>query len=169
MQRFRYYHVLTGIGLLILGGMICNSSKEALAAIGFTPVRDVTNPALQSFSSTHNLIIEPEHNVASEAFNVPTGKRLVIEFVAGSEAGPTSQGAPWAEIEVLDPVSGFRNYPLPVTSQRKDGTYDVYVTFSSTRIYVDPGSTVSIVAYRRTFDDIVYADFIISGHLVNLP
>jgi hypothetical protein len=82
---------MVAVGLLLLGGMMSFGPDRVLAAIGFTPVRDVTNPALQPFHQ--GLLLSTPNGLlgAKGSFTVPVGKRLVIEFVAFDMSWPTGQ------------------------------------------------------------------------------
>ena len=77
MQRFKY-SILAAAGILVLSGvLIAIGPTRVMAALGYTPVRDVDNPGRQPFSI--NLSI-PAAGVPP-TFPVPAGKRLVITHV----------------------------------------------------------------------------------------
>lgn len=173
MQKRHYYYVLAGIGLLVLGGMVSFDPGEALAAIGFTPVRDVTSPALQPFQHKATIGI-PAGLLGDDAlFAVPAGKRLVIEFVSFNVYLPAGQDVTYLWVQINNPSRPDATFYFPATFQASDfvGGQDVYqfVAASPTRLYADPGSTVEL-AVRRTSDvGEGLASVSVSGHLVNVP
>ena len=141
MQKRHYYHVLIGVGLFILGGMICNGSREALAAIGFTPVRDVDVSARQPLRTN----LGPGSGVPNK-YQVPAGKRLVIEFVSFTARFPQGTVADFVLYEWHPELFGFTNYyHFPLTFQGTDSlNYENYAGAQTTRLYYGPGTEVRV-------------------------
>ena len=74
MQKRHYFYVLIAIGIFALGAATSFGPRTALAAIGFTPVRDVTNPALQPFVYSGGFLLGPSEDDGYFDFTVPAGK-----------------------------------------------------------------------------------------------
>ena len=156
MQRFKY-SILAAAGILVLAGVLTVAGpKRVMAALGYTPVRDITNPALQPFQITLS---------ATDSFTTPAGKRLVIDHVSG----------------IMDFVSGGpNNLALETTANGRLASHYLHTTFVSGSppnvwynvsdtggIYADPNTNVSTslnYSGSRGFENIT-----ISGHLVDLP
>ena len=170
MQKRHFCFVVIGLGFLALGVMISFSPRTALAAIGFTPVRDVTNPALQPFLYEKSIIIPPGDGSGSDTLTVPSGKQLVIEFVSCHAAVPASEEIEYLRVSVTNPGKTGVDFHFPATFQAQwvEG-YNGYITALPTRIYADSGAVVDVGILRSSIAQYSYADFSLSGHLVNRP
>lgn len=141
MQKRHYCYMLVGIGLFILGGMMSSGPREALAAIGFTPVRDVDVAARKPF----RINLGPGSGVANK-YQVPAGKRLVIEFISFTARFPQGAVANFLLWEWHPELFGYTNYYyFPTTYQGTDSLgVDNYVGAQMTRLYYEPGTEVRI-------------------------
>src|SRR5215218_1053810 len=75
MKRLQY-SLLAAAGVLLLALVLTAiGPKRVMAALGFTPVRDVDGPAMQPVQ----FVLAP----GVESFQVPAGKRLVIDQISG--------------------------------------------------------------------------------------
>jgi hypothetical protein len=153
--------VLAMLVLIVVTPRAAHAITAALVQVVNTsanpiPNRDQDNPAQQPFQ----FLAQPDTrgtgtNRAETDINVPAGKRLVIEYVSagiaagnGSVSVETTAGgsqAAWYFIDQAAPVFTRGFFP--------------------TRIYADPGSTVSVTVFGAN----TQADVELSGHYVNIP
>jgi hypothetical protein len=106
------------------------------------PTRDVDNAARQPFQA---FLLCGFNGIGfcSDTFTVPAGKRLVIEFMSGTQALPTSEKAIWVQINVQNSgTSVAHQFPLTLTSD--DGVNASFVGAHQTRLYADPSTTVEM-------------------------
>jgi hypothetical protein len=100
---------------------------------------------------------------------VPVGKRLVVQTVSlfryNSDFSPPSSGNVRAFI-FLDSGGGTGFFALPISSD--DGTEYPGVTQAMT-LYCKGGSKVSFTLHRAGTSGTEYAEFTVSGYLVNTP
>ena len=136
------------------------------------PVRDVENPARQPFQQELFLSTPDGLLGATEQFTVPSGKRLVIEFVSFSMTWPGGQVTTRAFINVCNasgnscPASSY----LPASFQATEfGGSEFFVASSPTRLYADPGTVVSAAVRRNVTAGEGLATVAISGYLVDVP
>lgn len=152
----------------------------ALAAVALTtltvpsmaqyssPMRDVDNGARQPVQFVISLDgADGSTNIGGTAYQVPAGKRLVIEQITGNVGLPSPQ---WVECKLgLTTGSVSQNHflrfdpPLPLNG---DGQY--YTTLP-VRFYADPGTPVVFGLGRNASTGIWGARITVSGYLVNLP
>lgn len=81
MQRFKI-SMLTAAGILVLAFVLTAiGPKQVMAALGYTPVRDVNCPGRQPFAM---LVIAAPNEIPVSTANVavPVGKRLVITSIS---------------------------------------------------------------------------------------
>jgi hypothetical protein len=144
------------------------------------PVQDVTvkntaanpvvsssrdNPARQPFQRV--VMSDPAVPGASQSFDVPTGKCLVIECVSGFVNMPT--GGKVSELSVQTTVGGQSAlHRLPVALMLSAGGTDRYVTCQLLRAYAGPGTTVGY-AVGTSGSGAQSSTLTISGHLVDVP
>ncbi len=131
------------------------------------PVRDVDNPVRQAIQLEQDLAIpDGVFTGSNTALVVPGGKRLVIEFASGTALLPAGQKM-LAKIQ-----TSLNNHVVPhtlaLTSQGNFGS-DVYCVSQQTRIYADPGSTVTFSASRNGNAGDASLSLTISGYLVDVP
>lgn len=154
MTKFKA-SVLAVMGLLLVTIVISLIGPErALAAIGFTPVRDVDNPGRQPFSAH----LDFGANFPNPArFNVPSRKRLVITYVDARAEDAVLADA----IEIRSTVNGQTSSLLPpFATERATAIYlaqpvmgfadpetEVSVTYLVAGISNRPGASVNIHGY----------------------
>lgn len=123
------------------------------------PTTNINEAAFQPFQATlfpHS----SSSNEAADSFTVPAGKRLVIEYYS-SQAQDLS-GAAAGMVLTTTAGGNFAQYIVYVNATTTDQVDQI------TRIYADPGSTVTAFAFNVNANSV--AGFItISGHLVNVP
>jgi hypothetical protein len=129
-------------------------------------VRDADNPARQPFNQQFTISLQDgEYGKASDSFQVPAGKRLVIEFVSVSVQLPTGQG----------PGASFAGIDIPLVK----GLYSVFSTDFFTgnqlmRLYIEPGASIAGSLFRSANGSYATSgaaacSIAVSGYYVNLP
>jgi hypothetical protein len=101
-------------------------------------------------------------------FEVPAGKRLVIEHVSGHLI--TDGGAHWVSVSTTAGGTFTAHlFPLTNAGLAGNGIDTVFPFAQETRLYADPGSTVFASFSTRAFDPEVFRYLAISGYLVDVP
>ena len=151
------------VALAVISGLAGFFGPAAIAQIKAALVRDSDNPALQPFQLT--LAIPGCGALCDGSFNVPPGKRLVIQSVAFGIAGGSGISARASMTTVVNGVSV--GYAIPMapeygyTGTARGSLYGQY--------YADPGTNVS---FHLDFNGnyATQTDFLtISGYYVNVP
>ncbi len=176
MDRFKKFLLLAASLMLVLAIVTVLGTKEARGTLIATlvqvvnttsspvPNRDVDNPANQPFSA--NIGIRP---FVPSSFNVPatTGsgqpvRRLVIEEVDGNCSVAT--GTTLFTLQLSTVANGVNTqHFLPFSGIGVVGGGEVNGA-ESTRLYADPGTSVSIA--QNSSDNRVECGVNISGYLV---
>jgi hypothetical protein len=120
------------------------------------PNRDQDNPAQQPFQ----FLAQPDtrgtgQNQVETDFNVPAGKRLVIEYVSAGIAAGTGR-------VTVETIAGGNLAAWYFLSQASPPSTR---GFFPTTIYADPGTPVRIFVDGTN----TQADVELSGHFVNIP
>jgi hypothetical protein len=100
---------------------------------------------------------------------VPTGKRLVIEWVSGEfDFMPTGTIPMHFALQVVTANAGTGFSFVPTKVGAVNSAYDQYQIGQQTRLYSDPGSTVSLSVTTNT-NSAVSAFVQVSGYFVDIP
>ncbi len=103
------------------------------------------------------------------SFQVPAGKRLVIEYASGEAFAPAGQKCLFSVITFLAGQStGTRHY-LESTPLGKFGAPDYFRAGQVVRLYADPGTSVTLRVDRDLATGDALARMSISGELVAVP
>ena len=142
------------LGVTVFGVAPCTAFAQAKPAL----VRNVDEGALQPIQ--FNLL--PHSSIGNSNavyFQVPAGKRLVIEYYSA---------------QAQDLSGGAAAMTLSTTSNGNSASYIVYVNKNdtnavnqTTRIYADPGSFVQAFAFNS--GTTCGGSITLSGYLVNFP
>jgi hypothetical protein len=111
------------------------------------PSRDVDNPVRQPF-----VAVLQSANPSNRSFQVPLGKRLVIEYVSGIGQMRSGQKiltvSLQTELVLNGQQIGVRHHFTPVLTGTKTfpiaGNLDAFVVSQQTRLYAEQGSTVEL-------------------------
>ncbi|HWN99211.1 MAG TPA: hypothetical protein VNS63_08075, partial [Blastocatellia bacterium] len=122
-------------------------------------VRDLDNPALQPFVATL-LSVNPN----TSFFTVPSGKRLVIEYVSGQGTLPTGDKLLFVRLQINTGGSTVFHRFLPVLTGT-EGNVDVFLVSQQTRLYAEPGSSVILSGPPAN----TIFSVTVSGYLVDIP
>jgi hypothetical protein len=169
MTRFKYSIAAAG-GILVLAFVLTAiGPKRVMAALGYTPVREVENPAIKPYGSGIGFTVTSGITTQVNLPAVPAGKRLVIEHVTSTASVPNGQTG----FFFIDAVSGGVGVSLviPTNQQFADTVFpgsDLIVTGQAVRIYADPGTTPSISFRRSSSAGSASFQAFFSGYFVNL-
>jgi hypothetical protein len=140
-----------------------------MAALGYTPVRDVDAPALNPHGDGIAFTIASGITTQVNFAPVPAGKRFVIEHITATAGVPHGQTG----FFFIRTRSGGINVSLvvPVNQQFEDTVFpgsDLLVTGQPVRFYADPGTTPSISFRRSSSSGSANFQAFISGYYVTL-
>jgi hypothetical protein len=131
-------------------------------------VGDVENPARQPFQRDIRTNFSDGQASFGASFNVPIGKRLVVEDVSSQITLPAGQGVR-SDCATTTAPDGQVVHFLVLASQ---GTFGSLVTFAANdamRLYADGGSTVRCEGFRGSGAGLGQAIWTFSGYLVDAP
>lgn len=138
-------------------------------ATGVTAVQNVNAPALQPFQARLMVNIAPGAEGTNGFVNIPTGKRLVIEYASAYGYAPLGQVLTFSVGTKIPGETNFTLHNLPATQQDTFGnTNAVFVAGSMVRLYADSPQLLLRVD-RTAATGTVHASMSISGYLVDLP
>jgi len=131
------------------------------------PVRDVDTGARQTFQSHIECLFDGS-NACNATITVPSGKKLVIEFVSislfadsGALAYPPSLSVPQSGNQEL--------YFFSLPQQIDDGSEVVFAATQQTRLYADTSGEVQLHCALSRSVTLGACDASISGYLTELP
>lgn len=169
MNRFKY-SLYAAAGILVLASVITAvSPQRVMAALGFTPVRDVDQPARQPRQDGFGFAIANGITTQVSLSAVPAGKRLVIESFSADASVPSGQTGFFFITTTAGGVSAI--HTVPVVQAFADAAFpgsDALVTAQSIRIYADPGTTPSVSFRRSSSAGGAFCSAFISGYFVDL-
>jgi hypothetical protein len=128
------------------------------------PVRDRDNPARQPFQERLD-----SSNPNDTSFQVPLGKRLVIEYVSAASQMPAGQKLLLVKLQTDVNVNqtpiGILHFFTPTLTGRDAIGRDIFVVSQLTRLYAEPGSTVTLEVTATAGAPVVVS---VVGHLVDV-
>ncbi|MGB8910102.1 MAG: hypothetical protein WCC84_15260 [Candidatus Cybelea sp.] len=98
---------------------------------------------------------------------VPSGKRLVIEYVSGEAFLPTGQTCLFSVITTIGGASVGTSHYLVSYAMGNFGAPDCFVAGQVVRLFADPGTTVMLRADRDAASGAGIARMSLSGQLVD--
>jgi hypothetical protein len=127
--------------------------------------RDVDEPARQPFQRTGSIDFAAGEHISLTEFVVPTNKRLVIEYVSANIV-LMDQPLTLFAVHTAAASSGGTHFFVPILLPNLTGSYMVS---QQTRLYANPGSTVTIEARRLITPDLEAVSGLagFSGYLIN--
>jgi hypothetical protein len=103
-------------------------------------------------------------------YDVPAGKRLVIEYLSGQVSLPTGQKLGTLTVFLTVGTNRVRHdFPLTHQLTHAGAGKDFFVSSSLTRLYADPGSTIQLSVVRNLNTGAADGVVSFSGHLVDVP
>lgn len=132
-------------------------------------VRDADNPARQAYQQEVGLKVEEGMGTGSTDFEVPAGKRLIIEFVSAEVHAPPGQSCD-VRIGTSNGDNGRSHFFAATQVAPTDLGNEIMVS-QVTRLYADPGTKVVVVVRRLATSQTgsLQGAVSISGYLVNVP
>ena len=129
-------------------------------------VKDVDNPARQPFTFFSSTPIPEFLGIGSFNFQVPTGKRLVIEQVSVWIAGGVTNLR--VQVQTIFPAGQPNKFNFLGTQVIGPDNAE-FIASSQMRCYADEGTTASIFVYRYFTGLSAAAEVTVSGYLIDLP
>jgi hypothetical protein len=169
LNRFR-----RAISLLLFAasGVYCAAASAQYS----TPMRDVENPARTPFQASGSVTFDtPFAGIfGTPLYEVPTGRRAVIEYVSVRCSSPAGNPMVSAVIQVTELTGGggsiARSFQIPITFQGTDAfSGPLYIGGLTTRLYSDRGLSgggVTMGASRANGSGSGNCSFAISGHTI---
>ena len=117
-------------------------------------------PASQYFQTELSINLN-ESFVGVGTFKVPAGKELVIEYVSASGSVPAGESMTYSV------ATGSVQHFIPAVQQVPDSYLTIFVAGQQTRLYADPGTTVTLGVIRTGGGGTASATISISGTLVD--
>jgi len=153
------YRISHAASMLLMSVAACGvSSGTAYAQAKPALVRNVDEAALQPIQ--FNLLPHSSSsNQNAVSFQVPAGKRLVIEYYS-AQAQDLSGGAAAMTLSTVS-NGNFTSYIVYVNKN------DTNAVNQTTKIYADPGSSVQAFAFNS--GTTCGGSISVSGYLVNFP
>jgi len=132
------------------------------------PTVHVVSPAVQPFQQ-FRVFSQNGTNVDNVLFGtVPSGKRLVIEYIAFSGQVPAGTHVETMDINTIAGGNGAQ-YLLPITQQPDAVNGDaIFNSAGMVKIYADPGTSITSTVRRSTATGTATYGMSISGHLEDL-
>jgi hypothetical protein len=133
-------------------------------------VRDVDNPAIQPVNAAGHCSTGAVADCGATVFDVPEGKRLVIEYVSVETRLPHEGFVTFSRISVSGSSGGTQwltMAPPAADVSVIDSVHRGRATIGQQiRLYAGPGATVSGYGVAFSSSEIFFR---ISGHLVDVP
>jgi hypothetical protein len=183
----RQKRLLTVVGFVIaVGAVVSFSPLTASAQLTIpvivqntpahpVPTRDNDRASRQPFYTRLEVpaFANPDAGSFSNTSTVPSGKRLIIEYVSASISVDPSQTVLLVSV-IAGPVSTPSGaHVLTTTKQGTSGSQAHFIASAPVRLYVDPGVTVRCEAVRGDVlsitENSVGGPCFISGHFEDVP
>ena len=172
---------LPSLGLFVLAWVAFSTpahtadKAQDVNVVNTAAVFDVDNRARSPFTASGaGQFGEEGHQISITMLTLPSDKRLVIEQVSAQMLSqPTTTDAQRMRIEV-DTITGGSSASYAFTGSNGGletlGNLDVFVASAQMKAYADPGTTVQVVAGRRSTSACPCpVNVSLSGYLVNVP
>ncbi len=169
MKRLSY-SLLASAGILVLAFVLTAvGPKRVMAALGFTPIRDVDTPGRVPYQALTQSQSSGTPNVTADLPVVPAGNRLAIEHLSGGVRIPTGQTGYFILSTTAGGVSSF--HTIPLVQRFDDGRVvgtEIVIASQPIRIYADPGTRPSITFRRSSNNGTVSVEGNVSGYYIGL-
>lgn len=150
MKRLKYSLYATA-GILALALVLTAvGPKHVLAALGFTPVREVDAPGRSPYQELTAFTFANSITTDYALSAVPANSRLAIEQVTGTASVPSGQSGFFFVRTTAGGRTSF--HTLPITQRFADSVFpgtDLLVITQPIRFYADPGTRPE-VSFRRS-------------------
>jgi len=166
-------------GTSVVTGAVAVTNTPDVNVVNEASVRDADNPAFQpvaaTFSATLSTGAGPGANVSNPFYTVPSGKRLVIEYVDSNfVVGPASNaGKTFLSLEVSIPGTPNVTHAIGTSSESAPCTLSqaCFVVAKPVRIYVDAGAQLRVTGgfLLTQSSSFSFLNGTVNGYLVDLP
>jgi hypothetical protein len=170
----RYVLASAGLaGMFLMGSLLRSPGSQAKGAYS-TPVtvmnttssaagiRDEDSPGRNAFQTSMNLSFT---GTSGSGISIPSGKRLVIDYVSAAGSGPPSGTQPY--ITIFTTVGGGPSISYTLTLTQSPIAIQQFQHSEKVAIYGDT-AFVSL-AFAGTTPGFLNANVSISGHLIDIP
>jgi hypothetical protein len=160
-------------GMFLIGSLTYHSGSQAKGAYS-TPVtvmnttsspagvRDEDSPGRNAFQAMVNLSFS---GTSGQGLVIPTGKRLVIDYVSIAGSGPSAGTQPY--IEIFTTLGGGPSVNYTLTPTQSPIAIQQFQHSEQTAIY---GDTVFVsLAFAGNTPPFLTVGVAISGHLIDIP
>jgi hypothetical protein len=132
-----------------------------------TAICDVNNPDKFPFQAGVTISIDTGMPIVNGIVAIPTGKRLVLEFISGQVFVPRGQKVLFS-VFCRAQDDGVFHYldSVPVGAF---GNQDCFECGQLVRLYADPGTGVALRVERNPSAGSGSGHMSLSGHFINLP
>jgi hypothetical protein len=160
--------------------LVVNSPSEPVPVTGTVnvgnlgdgplPVRDVDNPARQPVQADAFCDGTGATGCFTRIFEVPPGKRLVIEYASMQAGIPAGQVALFEIQTLAGGASSSVQHSFPLSAPSVSGFGGgLTAVGQQVRVYADPGISVGVAGRRNIVAGDARFNFTISGYLVDVP
>ena len=157
------------VGSILIGGTIFRERVASAAANLFVTVSNVpSQPVPTTIENARHAfaVFINETNEDSVRFNVPAGKRLVIESVSVETGVPAGQKLLAGVIQAH--VNGdLEDYFMAPTFTGTLGSNDIYIASQKTTLYADGGTEIVVFALRSASTGGRNLNVSIQGYLID--
>lgn len=131
--------------------------------------KSADNPDFQPFDTSHSNSTGNSDQLTF-SFDVPAGKRLVIEFVTAYASVPPGQNIWFLTVQTTTPDGATAHY-IPVVAQGADvGGNSRFSAAQQTKMFAEAGTDhVGVAIARNSSTGSMSAGCSISGHLIDVP
>lgn len=139
---------------------------------GTLSVKNADNPAFQPYQVQESVgVTSPNGYYKTASFDVPAGKRLVIELVTIKAAVDPGERITEARVEVTKAGGGVLSHHLtPTALGVSPGGGETFAVTQPLRLYCEAGTGALKIQTERTSTSGAYLTlFSVSGYLIDLP
>jgi hypothetical protein len=170
----RYILASAGLaGMFLIGSLLRSPGSQAKGAYS-TPVtvmnttssaagvRDEDSPGRNAFQTMLNLSLS---GTSGTGISIPSGKRLVIDYVSTAGSGPSAGTQPY--IAIFTTVGGGPSVTYTLTPTQSPLAPQQFQHSEKVAIYGDTAFVT--LAYAGNTPGFLVANVSISGHLIDIP
>ena len=148
-------------------GMALALESHVAGVNAFLERRDPTEPpsGVEPFRKTLSLTLDAGAREATRSFDVPRGKRLILELATASVAASPAQRMS-ARISTQGSGEDILDHRLGLAPGERRGRLEAVQPL---RAFADSGTTVTVALERPTFGEASAASATLFGYLIDVP
>ena len=165
--------VLAALIFVMAQPVVANAAAAVLRVIventaaNPVPIRDIDSVARQIYQANYGGILNNgEANGCVVLFDVPAGKRLVIEHATLNAFAPPGQELLF---QLVVTNGGFDEYVHYTINAHRPTGGSLYVASDPVKAYGGPASQVCVSAQRNATAGLVSVGFAASGYMIDAP